>query len=69
MDPVSGTNINAGKHVLTDLTLGLAQDSGWCAACFCSACLCACSCDGRLLCDPDFGLLLVGSIAWAFPCL
>jgi hypothetical protein len=32
MDAVSGSNTNAGKHQLTALTLGLAEDSGWCAA-------------------------------------
>jgi hypothetical protein len=31
MDPVGGLNFsNYDRHVLTDLTLALAQDSGWC---------------------------------------
>ena len=29
MDAVSGSNTNAGKHVLTSLTLALLQDTGW----------------------------------------
>ena len=32
MDPVSGTATNAGKHVLTRLTLALLEDTGWCAS-------------------------------------
>lgn len=33
MDAVSGSNTNAGKHVLSALTLALLQDTGWYAPC------------------------------------